>query len=85
MSDGASWGTTFYIRPKLQEERSEFKFPDLGTTKSWPMRRVTFELVDWHSDTVHGTYRTRKYAKKQARRKYKQLMRLMEKRLMSIE
>jgi hypothetical protein len=46
-------------------------------------RLYEYQLVNVHTNQVVGTYRTEQYAKKQARRKYNKLIRLLEKNLMS--
>ena len=44
-----------------------------------------WEIVNIHNGTVAGTYREPSYATKQARRKYKKFIRLMEKSFMSVD
>jgi hypothetical protein len=44
-----------------------------------------WEVFNIHNDAIMGTYRDPNYATKQARRKYKKFIKLMEKSLMSID
>jgi hypothetical protein len=83
-------GSTPTTRTKFMQKRS--------TDKSWQVlfevrmhqpidvaHPPTYDIVNIHNDTIVGTYRHEDYAKKQARRKYKKLIKLMEKQFMSTE
>ncbi len=69
------WKTTFEVRRK--DERVEDG--DLGSRF-----KTTYDVVNIHSDTVVATYNEHSYAVKQARRRYKKLVKLMEKSFMSV-
>jgi len=69
------WKTTFLV--KQRTERIEDG--DLGSCY-----RDYFDVINVHNDQVIGTYNTHSYAVKQARRKYKKLVKLMEKVFMSV-
>ena len=44
-----------------------------------------WQIINVHNGALMGTYRDRTFAVKQARRKYKKFIKLMEKSLMSID
>jgi len=69
------WQTLFEIKQK--EERVEDG--DLGSYYN-----ITYDLVNVHNDQVVANYRDYGYARKQARRRYKKLVRLMEKTFMDV-
>lgn len=69
------WKTTFAVVRK--EERVEDG--DLGSHF-----KTSFNIVNIHNDVLVGNYETESYAIKQARRKYKKLVKLMEKSFMSV-
>ena len=69
MSDDA-WKTTFEVK-----QRSErYEDGDLGSTFI-----DVYDIINIHSGQTVGTYMDACYAKKQARRKYKKLAKLVEK------
>lgn len=78
MKDEA-WKSLFDIR-----EREPEKSPD-GDEWALAFGSSTYDVVNIHSGEIVGNYRDRHYAKKQAKRKYKKLMKLMEKKFMSVE
>lgn len=73
MSDEA-WKTAFEIKMKHED----FDDPEFGM-----MRKSTYDVVNTLTGEVVANYRDYSYARKQARRKYKKIVRLMEKSFMS--
>lgn len=73
MADEA-WKTTFDIVKRTERHEDG----DLGSYlyEAW-------DVVNRHSGHVEGTYQDYKYAKKQARHKYKLIVRLIEKSFMT--
>jgi hypothetical protein len=69
-----TWKTTFEVRAFTERHEDG----DLGTTIV-----TKYQVVNLHSNAVVGTYNEHAYAVKQARRKYKKLVKLMEKLFMS--
>jgi hypothetical protein len=69
------WKTTFRVCQRT--ERGDVDF--LGQTY-----KLFFDVVNIHNEQVVATYNSEAYAIKQARRKYKKLVKLMEKSFMSI-
>jgi hypothetical protein len=69
MADDA-WKTTFEIRRKSSYAQDG----DLGTGAI-----DLYEIINIHGGNVVGTYTDARYARKQARRKYKKLVQLVEK------
>jgi len=69
------WKTTFEV--KRRTERHEDG--DIGSTV-----QDFYDVVNIHNGTVVGTYNSHSYAVKQARRRYKKLVKLMEKSFMSV-
>jgi len=65
------WKTTFEIK-----ERSIMD-GDIGP--KW-----VYDVINIHNGTIVSTYNEMSYAVKQARRKYKKLVKLMEKSFMSV-
>ncbi len=74
MSDDL-WKTTF----KIIMRREQHEDGDLGSTtvEYW-------DILNIHNNVVVGSYRSSSYATKQARRKYKKLVKLLEKSFMSL-
>lgn len=69
------WETVFEIK-----QNSAFvEDGDLGS-----FHKLTYDLVNIHNGEVVANYRDYSYAKKQARRRYKKLVKLMEKSFMSL-
>jgi len=69
MADDA-WRTTFEVK-----HRTEYRnHGDIGSTYLH-----FYDIINLHSGQVVGTYKDGSYAVKQARRKYKRLVRLVEK------
>jgi len=66
-----TWKTTFKIVERYIDDG------DIGSKYVW-------DLVNIHNDIVVGTYADFKYAKRQAARKYKRLVKLVEKSFMSL-
>jgi hypothetical protein len=66
------WKTTFAVKERHVPDG------DLGISK-W-----VYDVVNTHNDVTVGTYREQSYAVKQARRKYKKLVKLLEKSFMSL-
>jgi hypothetical protein len=75
MSDDR-WKTTFEIKHTIID----------ATMDDDPIsfKKHMWQVVNTHNGVVVGTYRDSSYAVKQARRKYKKLVRLMEKTFMSL-
>jgi hypothetical protein len=65
------WKTTFEVRERYVADG------DLGG-------RDVYDVFNIHNNELISTYRERSYAIKQARRKYKKLVKLMEKSFMSV-
>jgi len=65
------WKTTFAVKERYINDG------DLGS--KW-----VYDVINIHNDVTVGTYREQSYAVKQARRKYKKLVKLMEKSFMSL-
>ena len=64
-----TWKTTFEVRLNKQHR-------DSGSGRT---TYFLYDIINVHSGQVVGTYNDERYAKKQARRKYKRLIRLVEK------
>lgn len=73
MKDEA-WKTLFRV-----DRRDE----KVTQTDGWPMLKTMYVIINIHTEEVCGTYRDIRYAVKQARRKYKKLIRLMERKFTS--
>ena len=69
------WKTTFEIKPRGEHIED-------GDNGSY--YQTLYDVVNIHNDSVVATYREYGYATKQARRRYKKLVKLMEKSFMSI-
>jgi hypothetical protein len=69
------WKTTFRIKQRTERAVDG----DLGT-----QYKESFDVINIHNEVVVGSYDTERYAIKQARRRYKKLVKLMEKSFMSL-
>ncbi len=74
MSDDR-WKTTFEVVRRTERHEDG----DLGSTLN-----DVYDVINIHSGAVVATYREQSYAVKQARRRYKKLVKLMEKSFMSV-
>jgi hypothetical protein len=66
-----TWTTLFEVKERWLEDG------DIGSC--W-----LYDIINIHSSSVIGTYKDRKYAKRQARYKYKKIVKLTEKSFMSL-
>ena len=65
------WKFTFEVKERYIDDG------DIGS-------KYVYDVINSHNDTVVATYNERSYAVKQARRRYKKLVKLMEKSFMSV-
>jgi hypothetical protein len=70
MSDD-TWKTTFEVKERYIDDG------DIGS-------KYVFDVVNIHNGHTVSTHNSQSYAIKQARRKYKKLVKLMEKSFMSV-
>lgn len=70
--------------PADERWKELFEIVDKDNTKDDDyFSRSTFLIVDRHGGSQHGEYRTRKYARRQARYKYRKFIKLIEQKLTS--
>jgi len=70
-----TWKTTFKVITRLVT----IDDGDIGSRLDW-----AYDVINIHNDVTVGSYKQESYAIKQARRKYKKLVKLMEKTFMSL-
>jgi len=70
------WKELFEVRDKIVDG-------DDDDINFWHYRNTTFLLVERNSETILGEYHDKKYAVRQARHKYKKIIKMMEKKFMT--